>query len=269
MERMKKLLTRSIKSFLAGMIELVFSGIEYRNMEVKGLTKKYYFIDESGDPHFYGYRKKLLVGTDGFQPYLIIGMVETDDRKALRRAVVDFMNAIREDTMYNTIPSVANADGWYVHARGDHPEIRAKFFELLRDLEGFKAHLVIARKELPIFNRKHNNNPTEFYFDVLHHLLNGKLNSQDRHHCLYLSQRGNNTLHRFEEAVIKAIEAGKSKYNSSGTYQLELVPSREMPELSIIDYMMWAVQRKLLKGESRYFDALKGKYGEVIDLYGA
>ncbi|QEC53577.1 hypothetical protein EDD80_12013 [Anseongella ginsenosidimutans] len=230
-------------------------------------SKKYFFIDESGDPLFYGHRKKLLISTEGFQPYLIIGMIETSNRKALRKAVVDFMENIKTDVMYNSIPSVIDKRGWYVHARGDHPEIRAKFFELLRSLDGFKAHLVIAKKELTIFNRKYNNNSTEFYFDVLHHLLNGKLNSMHCHHWLYLSQRGNNNLRHFEKAVNKALEAGKAKNTNSCTYQLELVPSNEMPELSIIDYMIWAVQRKLLKGESRYYDALKHKYEEIIDLY--
>ncbi len=80
--------------------------------------KKYFFIDESGDPLFYGSRKKLLVGTEGFQPYLIIGMIETENRKKLRKAVVDFMVNIKADAMYNSIPSVANEKGWYVHARG-------------------------------------------------------------------------------------------------------------------------------------------------------
>ncbi len=45
----------------------------------------------------------------------------------------------------------------------------------------------------------------------------------------------------------------------AGTFKLEIVPSREMPELSIIDYMMWAVQRKLLKGEAHILEALKDK----------
>jgi len=40
-----------------------------------------------------------------------------------------------------------------------------------------------------------------------------------------------------------------------------------MPELSIVDYLIWAVQRKLLTGESRYFDALRSKYGTVLELY--
>ena len=232
------------------------------------IPKTYLFIDESGDPVFYGKRKKLLVGLEGFQPYLIIGRIETDNRKALRKAVVGFMDSIKADSLYNSIPSIATDEGWFVHARGDHPEIRAKFFELLRNLEGYKAHIVIARKDLNIFNRKHNNNPTEFYFDVLHHLLNGRLKDIRKHYNLYLSQRGNNSLHRFEEAVTKALEADKTD-NTGGAiqYSLEIVQSKEMPELSIIDYLMWAVQRDLLQGESRYFDAMRSKYETVLNLY--
>jgi Protein of unknown function (DUF3800) len=229
-------------------------------------SKTYIFIDESGDPAFYGNRKKLLVGTEGFQRYLIIGMIETSDRKALRKAVIDFMNTIKTDNLYNSIPSVAT-QGWYVHARGDHPEIRVKFFELLRKLEGFKAHIVIAKKDLNIFNRKHNNNPTEFYFDVLHHLLNGKLNDSGKYYNLYLSQRGNNSLRRFQEAVIKALAADEADISEPIQYNLEIVQSKEMPELSIIDYLIWAVQRELLQGESRYFEALKSKYETVLNLY--
>jgi len=86
------------------------------------INKVYLFIDESGDPVFYGSRKKLLVGTTGFQPHLIIGMIETADRKALRKPVVNFMNSIKADNLYNTIPSIVNEKGWYVHVRGDHPE---------------------------------------------------------------------------------------------------------------------------------------------------
>lgn len=177
--------------------------------EQKHITKTYLFIDESGDPVFYGKRKKLLVGSEGFQPYLIIGMIETDNRKALRKVVVDFMDSIKADSLYNSIPSIATNRGWFVHARGDHPEIRAKFFEVLRNLEGYRVHIVVAKKDLNIFNRKHNNNPTEFYFDVLHHLLNGRLKDPGKRYNLYLSQRGNNSLHRFQQAVTKALKADK------------------------------------------------------------
>jgi hypothetical protein len=48
---------------------------------------------------------------------------------------------------------------------------------------------------------------------------------------------------------------------------LEIVPGKEMPELSIVDYCIWAVQRNLIHGESRYMDALKDKYESIISLY--
>jgi hypothetical protein len=189
-------------------------------------------------------------------------MIITGDRKALRKAVVNFMESIKADSLYNSIPSVATDKGWYVHARGDHPEIRGKFFELLRNLEGYKAHIVIAKKDLNIFNRKHNNNPKEFYFDVLHHLLHGKLNDKNCCYNLYLSQRGNNSIHQFREAVTKAL-----KVDEAIQFNLEVVPGKEMPEFSIIDYLIWAVQRKLLQGETRYFNALGDKYETITDLY--
>jgi len=194
------------------------------------LLKSYIFIDESGDPIFYGNRKKLLVGTDGFQPYLIIGLIETDNRRLLRKAILTFIKEIREDSLYNSIPSVASNKDWYLHARADHPEVRAKFFELLRTLKGYSAHIIIAKKDLEIFNKKHNNNPTEFYFDVLHHLLKNKFADSSKIYNLYLSQRGNNTLHQFKQAVDKALAKNNEKINCN----LEIVSSSDMPELSII-----------------------------------
>ena len=232
-------------------------------------TTKYIFIDESGDPSFYGSGKKLLVGTEGFQPYLIIGMVETNNRKALRKAVIEFMDSVKSDVLYNSIPSVNAKKSWYVHARADHPEIRIKFIELLRQLPDYKAHLVVAKKILSIFNRKHNNNPTEFYFDVLHRLLANQMTDSNTHYKLYLSQRGSNSMNKFSEAVIKTLKSDAMKSGSEQeiSYSLEIVSSEETPELSVIDYLMWAVQRKLLKREDRYFEALKEKYGTILELY--
>jgi hypothetical protein len=116
---------------------------------------------------------------------------------------------------------------------------------------------------LSIFNKKHNNSPTEFYFDVLHHLLQGRLTSGSEFYNLYLSQRGNNSLQHFEKAVTKALEAENLEVN----YNLEVVPAKEMPELNIIDYLIWAVQRKLQKNEPRYFNALKEKFATLVNLY--
>jgi len=234
------------------------------------VPKTYFFIDESGDPNFFAKGKKLLIGKSGYQPYLIIGMIETNDRRALHDAVSGFMNEIKSNPSYNIIPSVAEKKGWYVHARGDHPLVRKKFFELLKEMDCFKAHIVIGRKDLDIFNQKHNGNSSEFYFDLLHHLLSSKLNEEQTEYNLYLSQRGNNTIHRFNNAVVKAIENDNRKKDKplKVNYQLGIVSNTEMPELSIVDYMIWAIQRRLLLNENHYFDMMKDKFETVIDLYG-
>jgi len=79
---------------------------------------------------------------------------------------------------------------------------------------------------------------------------------------IYLSRRGNNSILHFEKAVKKALKSEKLI-----NYKLEIVPSKEMYELSIVDYLIWAIQRKLIKNESRYYDALVEKYESIIDLY--
>jgi len=128
---------------------------------------------------------------------------------------------------------------------------------------------VIARKDLSIFNKKHNNNPSEFYFDVLHHLLADQLTDPDTVYHLYLSQRGNNTMQRFSEAVVKALKADEVKRDKQLiiNYKLDIVSSKDTPELSIMDYLMWAIQRKIIKKEERYFEALKDKFGTITNLY--
>jgi hypothetical protein len=93
--------------------------------------------------------------------------------------------------------------------------------------------------------------------------MQGRLTSDAIFYKLYLSQRGNNSLHHFEKAVVKALKTGNVEVH----YNLEIVQAKEMPELSIIDYLIWAVQRKLQKNEPRYFNALQQKFETLINLY--
>lgn len=74
------------------------------------IINHYCFIDECGDPAFYGKGKRLLVGTAGYQPLLIMGMIETDNRKALSKAVREFSESILQDVLFRSIPSVSVND---------------------------------------------------------------------------------------------------------------------------------------------------------------
>jgi hypothetical protein len=240
--------------------------------EIPGVTqptKVFIFIDECGDPNFYGSGRRLLVGQPGYQPLLIIGMISTENRKALRRTVLSFREKILGDPLYNSIPSIKNDKEWYLHAKDDHPEIRAKFFELIREIEGFKSFIVIGRKKIDLFNRKHNNSPTEFYFDLLKHLIKDRLNKEDVQYQVYLSQRGKPNMEFFQKAIEEALNRDNSRRTIpiKVNYKCDIVLSSQYPELSVIDYLLWALQRYIMRSESRFFNSIIDKYNLIIDLY--
>ncbi len=230
--------------------------------------KTYFFIDESGDSAFYGKRKKPLVGTEGFQPMLNLGMISLADKKQIRTAIVDFMNNIKSDTLYNSIHSIKQPN-WYLHARGDHPEVRAKFFEFLRNLDGFKCYIVIGRKRLSTFQNKHNNNDSEFYFDLVHHLIKDRLKDEDTMYQIFLSGRQKSTQHYLGSAIAKAVERdnNRRKVPINIQYKFDIVRSEDTPELCIVDYLLWALNRYIANGEERFFKALQSKFNLIIDVY--
>ncbi|MDZ7936101.1 MAG: DUF3800 domain-containing protein [Emticicia sp.] len=228
---------------------------------------KYLFIDECGDPEFYGKGKRLLVDTIGFQPLLILGLIETNNRKTLQKAIIERKKEILNDTLFKTIPSVSEKD-WFFHAKNDHPEVRAEFFKFIRNYEDIRFHAVIARKDVQRFARKHHANATEFYFDVIKNLLENQLD-EDKKIVIYLAHKAKSTTERLIESIDKAIEAKQKKTGiiQKIDYTCTIEKSNFMPELSVVDYMLWALQRYIFKKESRFYEAIEHQVGSVTDLY--
>jgi hypothetical protein len=231
--------------------------------------KSYIFIDESGDPAFYAKGKRSLILSDGFKPVLVIGMIELENKKAIRSSILQFIDTLKGDPLYNSFPCINDPKGWYLHASYDNLVIQVKFIEFLRQLEGFKFYCVIGRKKLNIFHKKHNSNETEFYFDLVSHLFKERLQKEDTFYQVYLSARNKNTQGKLKEAIDSAIYADNDSRNIplQIKYNSEIVLSKETPELSIVDYMLWALQRYILMKDSRFFKALEKKYSLIIDLY--
>jgi len=233
------------------------------------IQKIYLFIDESGDASFYAKKNKLLVGTDGFQPLLLLGLIVLEDKKEIFNQIKNLQEDIKNDALYNSLKCVSNPKGWYFHARNDQPEIRTKFIELIRKIEGFKSYIVIGRKRLDLFHKKHNKSESEFYFDMVYHLLKDRLNNSAIFYQILLSKRAGNSGEKLKEAIEKAIERDNKKRKIPITiqYDCRTIPSDITPELSIIDYLMWALQRYILLKDSRFYNALVEKMNLIIDLY--
>jgi hypothetical protein len=237
----------------------------------QNINKTYLFIDESGDPSFYASGNRCIVSTEGFKPLLLIGIVKLENKKIIRQAILQFIDEIKNDPLYNSLPCVTDRKGWYLHASYDNLEIRVKFVEFLRKLEGFEFYCVIGRKRLDIFHKKHNRNETEFYFDLVTHLIKGRLDKEDTFYQVLLSARNKNTQPKLIEAIENALKSDNAKRESplKIKYNCEIVLSQETPELSIVDYLLWAIQRYIIQGDKRFYRALEAKYNLVIDLYDA
>jgi len=199
---------------------------------------------------------------------LNLGMVILKDKSAIRKAIIQFTKQIKSDPLYASIHSVAKHN-WYLHAKDDHQEVRAKFFEFLRNLEGFRTYIVIGRKRLSTFQNKHNNNESEFYFDLVYHLIKDRLKYEDKYYQIFLSARKSNTQKALNSSIQKAIERDNKKRDTALkiNYGFDIVRSIDTPELSIVDYMLWALNRYIIKGEARFFKALEHKFNLIIDLY--
>ena len=201
---------------------------------------------------------------------LLLGIVRIENKKTVRDAIIQFMDDVKNDPLYNTLPCIADSKNWYLHASYDNLEIRVKFAEFLRKMEGFKFYCVLGRKKLNIFHSKHHRNESEFYFDLIMNLIKGRLENENIFYQILLSARKKNTQHKLKEAIEKAIQSDNAAREKplDIKYNCEIVQSKETPELCIVDYLLWSIQRYLLLGDNRFYKALETKYDLIIDLYG-
>ncbi len=224
--------------------------------------EKFYFIDESGDADFFGKRGKELWKIDGWNPLLIMGLLETNNRKQLRKDVIQFHAELLNDPYYGGIHSL-NKGNHFFHARSDHPEVRAAFFQFLRRRNDFNCFFVVRYKDPQVFINEFQKNTAKFYFHVVKQLIDLPKFSHTNHHQFYLSRRNKTTNDRFNQVLEDAL--CKEMYTERLNYQAEIVKSAEYPELWIIDYMLWALQRCLLKKEKRFLNALSDKVSIIQD----
>lgn len=121
-----------------------------------------------------------------------------------------------------------------------------------------------SKKKPEIFNNKHNNNPNEFYFDVLHHLAKNITFNDNSEYSIYLARREKLQLKSFTDSIEKSI----SKISLTDlSYKCNIIETKYSPENCVVDYLLWAVQRYVLKKEERFFIAMENKYNFILDLY--
>jgi len=51
------------------------------------------------------------------------------------------------------------------------------------------------------------------------------------------------------------------------SYQCDMVKANTYPEMSVIDYLLWSVQRYIMKNERRYLTAMEKHFKLIYDVY--
>ena len=231
------------------------------------------FLDEAGDTTFFGKGRKVILGDNGVSLAFSIGMVKINrDLSDARKEVVALQKQIESDDYLNVLPSIRKKiddGGFFFHATDDTPEVRERFFKYIRNLD-CSMEMIVARKEPERFIKKHNSQESEFYADVLSHLIKNKLKLGNKL-VLNISHRANSTSNKnLQAALIKAFSRAEKKYNPDDLItrvSFNVQKHRTDPLLNVADYMCWSVQRVFEKGDTRYYDFLKERISLVVDLY--
>jgi len=242
-------------------------------MKSQATTSSHRFLDESGDTTFFGKGYRDIVGQQGVSLTFGIGMLKVKATlDSMRRKVVELQAQVEQDDYLNVIPSIQrkiSRGGFFFHATDDPPEVREIMYKFIRTVD-CSFEMVVARKIQDIFARKHHGKESEFYADILSHLLKNKLRAGTKL-ILNIAHRKNSTSNRnLEEALTKVHSRAKKRYDRSElTTQVvfNIQNQRTEPLLNIADYFCWSVQRIFEKGETRYYDYIRNQISVVIDLY--
>lgn len=238
--------------------------------------KEFYhrFLDEAGDTTFWRKGKIPTVGKiDGISLSFILGMVKfKQPLNEIRKNVIELQSEVEKDEYLTGVPSIEkkkNKTGLFFHATDDLPEAREKFYKFIKTLD-LSFEVVAGRKIYDIFVNKHNSNESEFYADLLSHLLKNKLEIGGSL-VLNISTRGKSTKNQNLVNAMKNAEKRFNKVKPDKNISTKIVFNVQYrtkePLLCIADYLCWAVQRVFERGETRYYNFIEEKISLVIDLY--
>ena len=239
------------------------------------IEKTHRFLDEVGDTTFFGKGRVPVLGQNGVSLCFGLGMVKFHAPAAEVRGHIEALaRSVEGDDYLNRIPSVVkriNAGGFYFHAKDDPPEVRERLFKWIRETE-CSLEMVVGRKIPALFARKHNGKDSEFYADLLSHLLKNKLKLGHRL-VINIAERGKTTRnHVLELAVNKARERFTKKQEAaviSSEIVFNIQNPRTEPLLCVPDYLGWTVQRVFERGDVRYYEFMRERISLVVDLYDA
>ncbi len=231
---------------------------------------RFFYVDETEDPSFYGKGKKLIVRNEGCSRTFGVGFLRTANPETIRERLARLRTEIAADrptVTSRTFPSIQKTLRAF-HGKDDCTEVRKLVFGCLDELN-FSVQIVIARKLESIFKDRHGRSQDAFCNDLTSHLFERQLHLAT-HNTILFARRGNKPQqHALRTAVEAGVASFRQKYPAAAetTVEVETASSADEPLLQAADYALWAVQRAFERRETRYFDFIQPKVEIVWDIY--
>jgi hypothetical protein len=124
-------------------------------------AKRYYYVDESGDPAILASGGRDLVAEGLASKVFMVGYVEIENPKELSRRLVDLRDELAQDEYLREVPSISSSLVAF-HANKDCSEVRERVFKILRDAP-YQAFVVVARKDERLFRKKFDLKTSRLY----------------------------------------------------------------------------------------------------------
>ncbi len=127
----------------------------------------------------------------------------------------------------------------------------------------------MGRKIPAIYQQRHNEQPREFYADLMSHLLksSGKIDPL----ILDVAERGSSTsnlnLQHAVDIAQQRSRRGTVTHELRNTTKFNVQPYDHEILLALADYSLWTVQRVYEKGDEKFFGLLEPKIVLVHDVY--
>ncbi len=236
-------------------------------MKQASTSRVWYFVDEAGDPAFYGDGKKIIVGEQGCSKTLCVGFLQTRDPQQIRSKLAEVRLAISQNSYFKDIPSVQKSLLAF-HAKDDCPEVRYLVYDALMKTD-FGAQIVVARKREKQFREEFGGSQDRYYESLVTSLFTHRLHLNTPTAIIF-SRRGNKARQKsLREAVELAAKQFRDRYKDAPKTEIEVHTSQmiQEPVLQGADYVLWAVQRAFEKSEMRYFEFLRERIQLVWDIY--
>ena len=229
-----------------------------------------YYVDESGDCALFNKKGSAIKGSS---KTFMLGLLKIKGNNNFTENFRLFKEQILADTIFQTIPSFKKTCLQF-HAKNDHIAIKREVFNYIAKLD-CSVQVVIRRKSALIEQArvqfeytKNKVTDKQLYGYLVTRLFKRNIHKAD-HYNIYFSKRGKTfTNHSLNIALSSTREKFIVDNNISSNSNIKIFCSQpsDHPELQIIDYCLWALQRLYEQKEDAYFNIIKDKFKLIIDI---